>query len=279
MKTRTLSSPFKNPKIFWLSLYHEIISSSPIAWRILISKLQSRYRQSILGWAWAFLPSLITMLVFIFLQSQNILKIDDTGIPYPVYVLTGIVLWQGFIEALHSPLNMLWSSQSIMAKTRFPREALIMAGFGEVLFIFIIRSIMLLLVLAGFKVSLSLGAIFSILWILALLTQGLAFGLLLAPISLMYQDFRHTVDAFIPFWFLLTPIVYSQVPGNGLPALISRLNPTTPLLVAARDSITLGTNTHITSSTTVALASFLFLIMAMALFRVAMPRVIEHSNA
>ena len=80
MKTRTLSSPFKNPKIFWLSLYHEIISSSPIAWRILISKLQSRYRQSILGWAWAFLPSLITMLVFIFLQSQNILKIDDNDI-------------------------------------------------------------------------------------------------------------------------------------------------------------------------------------------------------
>ena len=272
------SSPLKNLKEFWLLLLHDVIKFRFIAWRLLISRIRSRYRQSILGWVWALFPPLITMLVFVFLQSQNVLKIDGIGVPYPVYVLTGVVLWQGFVDAVRSPLNILWSSQAIIAKTQFPREALVMSAFGEVVFNFLIRLIMLLLVFFWFEVSLSASIVLALLWAIILLIQGFAIGLLLAPISLIYQDFRHAVEALIPFWFLLTPIAYSQIPGNGLPSLVARLNPVTPLLVTARDIMIGSANLYYSSAVIVGIVSLVLLLISITVFRVAMPHVVEHTN-
>ena len=116
------------------NMVSDISASRGLAWRLLVRNLSARYRQSVLGYAWAFIPPLFTSLVWIFLQSQRVLEIDDTGMPYVAFVICGTVLWQTFVEALNNPLNMVKSSMSMLTKINFPREALILAGIGQVFF-------------------------------------------------------------------------------------------------------------------------------------------------
>jgi len=104
-----------------------------LAWRLLVRNISAQYRQSLLGYAWAFIPPLFASLIWIFLHSQRILGIGDTGMPCPVFVIIGTVLWQTFTEALNSPLQMVNQSKAMLAKINFPREALILTGVGPVL--------------------------------------------------------------------------------------------------------------------------------------------------
>lgn len=89
------------------SMWSDLLASRELAWRLLVRNISAQYRQSLLGYAWAFIPPLFTAMIWIFLNSQRILGITDTGMPYPVFVIIGIVLWQTFTEALNSPLRMV----------------------------------------------------------------------------------------------------------------------------------------------------------------------------
>jgi lipopolysaccharide transport system permease protein len=86
-------------------MWQDLKSSRELAWRLFVRDITAQYRQSIFGIFWAFVPPLITSLVFILLQSNNILNIGETDIPYPVYVLVGTILWQLFSESLNAPLK------------------------------------------------------------------------------------------------------------------------------------------------------------------------------
>src|SRR5688572_16781711 len=85
----------------------DLLASRELAWRLLVRNISAQYRQSLLGYAWAFVPPIFTSLIWIFLQSQKVLGVGDTAMPYVVFVITGTVLWQTFVEALNSPLQMV----------------------------------------------------------------------------------------------------------------------------------------------------------------------------
>ncbi|MBT8054682.1 MAG: ABC transporter permease, partial [Gammaproteobacteria bacterium] len=107
------------------SMWSDLLASRELAWRLLVRNISAQYRQSLLGYAWAFLPPLFTTAIWVFLQSQKVFNVADTGMPYPVFVLTGTVLWQTFVEALNAPLKMINQSRAMLSKINFPREALI----------------------------------------------------------------------------------------------------------------------------------------------------------
>jgi lipopolysaccharide transport system permease protein len=63
----------------------DLLASRELAWRLLVRNISAQYRQSLLGYAWAFVPPIFTSLIWIFLQSQKVLGVGDTGMPYVVY--------------------------------------------------------------------------------------------------------------------------------------------------------------------------------------------------
>jgi len=97
----------------------DLLASRELAWRLLVRNISAQYRQSFLGYFWAFIPPLFTTLIWVFLSSQKILDVGDTGMPYPLFVLTGTVLWQTFADALDSPLKIVSESKSMLAKINF----------------------------------------------------------------------------------------------------------------------------------------------------------------
>lgn len=269
-----MRSPVKLAKAMW----NDLKDSRELAWRLFVRDFSARYRQSFLGIFWAFLPALLTGLVFIILQAKNVVNFGRVDIPYPVFAIIGTTLWQIFSESINAPLKAVHNGKSMLAKINFPREALILAAFYEVLFSVVIKSVVIMLVMIFFNMSLGVGMLFSIPAILALILLGFALGLLLTPIGILYSDIGSALTLCIQFWFFLTPVVYP--PPVSFPySLISSLNPVSPLLVGARDLITKGFFVDVSSFIFISSGSVIGLCMAWIIYRVSMPIIIERMSS
>ena len=113
------------------SMWSDLLASRELAWRLMVRNISAQYRQSLLGYTWAILPPVVTTAIWVFLNSQKVFNVGDAGMPYPVFVLTGTVLWQTFTDALNSPLKVVTESKAMLAKINFPREALILTCLGS----------------------------------------------------------------------------------------------------------------------------------------------------
>jgi lipopolysaccharide transport system permease protein len=256
----------------------DLMAARELAWRLLVRNISAQYRQSLLGYAWAFIPPLFTSLIWIFLNSQRILGIGDTGMPYPVFVIIGTVLWQTFTEALNSPLQMVNQSKAMLAKINFPREALILTGIGQVLFNFAIRALLLVLVIAWFQVPIHASLLLAPLGVMALIGLGTMIGLLLTPLGMLYHDVGRALGYATQALFFLTPVIY-PVPKATWAATLIKLNPVTPLLQTTRDWLTGGQASQLYGFSWVCGITLVLLFAGWVLYRIAMPHLISRMSA
>ncbi len=208
-----------------------------LAWRMLHRDLSAKYRQSLLGYVWAIVPPLGMTLGFLLAGEAQIINTGDTSIPYPVFALLGTVLWQTFSESLHGPLRAVTAAKPLLARIRFPYEAIILAKIGEVLLNLGIRLVLVAAALAIYGVRPSLSLLMAPLAMLVLVLMGTAIGLLLAPLSGLYHDVELGLSLVLSMWFFATPIMYEQAAPGSTIGLINAINPVTPALVVARQSL------------------------------------------
>ena len=268
----TPESPLRHPYQLLRSMVADLKASRELAWRLFIRNISAMYRQTVLGYFWAFLPPIFTTLTFVFLNSQKVLNVGDTSIPYPVYVMTGTLLWQVFIDALNSPIQMVSSSKAMLIKINFPKEALILAGLYGVLFNFMVRFILLFGVLLWFRIAVPGTVFLALVGILALIMFGLMTGILLTPLAILYQDIERGLAIFTSMWFFVTPVVYP--PPTSWPAsLIVSINPVSPLLITTREWLTTGSHMMINSFIIISLVMLFLTCFGWVLFRIAMPHI------
>ena len=270
----TPESPLRHPLRLLRHMIRDIVSGRELAWRLFVRNVKAQYRQSVLGYAWAFLPPVVTTGVFVFLRSQKVLNFDAPG-NYTVYLLVGIVLWQTFVESLNAPLRMVSGSRAMLAKVNFPREALLVTAFSEVVFNLAIRLILIVAVFIWFQPGLPPTLLLAPLGILALIGLGMSIGVLLVPLGLLYTDVGRGMGLISGFWMFLTPVLYQPPqtwPGN----LVLWLNPVSPVLSVCRDWMLLGNTLYFTGFLVVTAVSLLFLLpLGLVMYRLAMPILIE----
>jgi len=270
----TPSSALTQPNTLFSQMFRELWAGRGLAWRLFVRDTTALYRQSILGYAWAFLPPLATTGTFVFLRSQNILTVGETPVAYAAYVLIGTLLWQTFVDALNSPLRSVTANKSLLIKVNFPRVALILAGILEVLFNFLIRLIILIPLFWIFEIPVSSSVLLFPLALVALVLLGLCVGLLITPIGLLYGDVGRAITMITTFWMFLTPVIYPP-PTTGLPAYLATLNPVSPLIVTARDWLISQPATHLTGFIVVTASALALLFLGWLLYHIALPHLIE----
>src|SRR5690606_26618513 len=138
---------------------------------------KAQYRQSYFGILWAFITPLATALVWIVLNGTGTVRLSDTGIPYPLYVFTGTLLWSIITEAISSPMQSTNSARSILSKINFPKEALILSGIYKLLFNSSIKIILLLIFVFLYGVGLNWSLLLFPFAILGGLIVGTTLGL------------------------------------------------------------------------------------------------------
>jgi lipopolysaccharide transport system permease protein len=272
--TYTPESNLRYPIKLFQQMWQDLLASRELAWRLMLRDINSQYRQSLLGITWAFLPPIMMAAGFTLANQASIIQVGKTDLPYPAYVMFSTALWQTFVESLNAPLQALTQAKPLLAKVNFPREALILAKLGEIIFNFGIKIILIIGLFFCFQISVSWTALLAPVAILHLILLGLFLGILLAPFGLLYQDVSRGLNLITGFWLFLTPVVY-QVPQSGFFRTLVKLNPVTPLLVTARELTTNAKLSQPIEFWIVSAIIFFGLIMTWIFFRIAMPFVIE----
>jgi lipopolysaccharide transport system permease protein len=227
---------------------------------------------------WAFVPPIVTSLIFIVLQSRSVVNFGETAVPYPVFVLVGTILWQVFTESLNAPLKSVTAAKPFLVKVSFPREALIISAIYLTAFNLLIKLIVLAVISLLFRMPLTPGLLLAPLMIIMLMLLGICLGLFLTPLGVLYTDVTTSLPVIISLWFFVTPVVYS--PPSEFPySLIAVLNPVSPLLIAARDLITTGTLNNLPAVLLVSGLTIVGLFVAWIIYRIALPILIERMSA
>lgn len=262
-----------SPAKMLADLGRDLQAGRELAWRFFIRDLSAQYRQTVLGYVWAFLPPLAASLTFIFLQSQGIVKIEGAGIPYPAFAMIGTLLWQVFIDALISPSQSLIAAKPMLTKINFPREALLMAGLYMVGFNFLIRLLLVAAVLIYWQIPPNVTLSFFPIAMAALLATGFAVGLAITPVAGLYGDVIRAIPIIGQFWMLLSPVVY-PARTEGLAGWLATWNPISPLIVTARECLTGQSLSLLVPFTIVALTATASIFIGLIAFRIAMPHLI-----
>ena len=270
----TPASPLRNPGRLLREMFGDLRASLELGWRLFLRDNSAQYRQSILGYVWAFIPPLVASLPFVFLNSQGVVSMGETTqLPYAAYAMIGTIIWQVFVDALATPLKTVLAAKSMLTRINFPREALLLAGLGMVVFNFLIRVVLLIGVFGWFKITPPATALLFPLGVIALIMAGFMIGLIVTPLGLLYNDVQQTIPIAAMFLMLLTPVLYAQ-PSSGLARAITAWNPLTPLVMTTRDWLTLGTTNHLLSFSIVSISTCLLLFLGWVLYRLALPHVV-----
>jgi len=203
-----------------------------LSWR----DIKVKYKQTMIGIAWAIFQPFTTMIIFSVFFG-NFAKIPSDGIPYPIFVYTGLLLWQFFSSSLSETSNCLISNKDIVTKVYFPRLILPISATITKFVDFFIASIILVGLMAYYNYLPNLGGLL-ILPLLLLITfmTALGAGLLLASINVKYRDVRYVLPFFIQTLLFVTPVIYPASIAGKYSKFLA-LNPMTGVIKAARAAI------------------------------------------
>ena len=221
---------FVDPGELWR--YRELLFF--LAWR----DIKVRYKQTILGAAWAVLQPLATMLVFSLFLGR-VAGDPGSNQPYPLFVLAGLIPWTFFANAISSAGNSVVGNQNLVTKVYCPRLIIPMGAVGAGLVDFLIAFTLLLPAMAWYGAA--PGASVAALPIAAagLVIAALGVGTLLSALTVAYRDFRHVLPFMTQFWMFATPAIYLQAPDAFGPKLawLLPLNPAQGLIANFRRSL------------------------------------------
>lgn len=274
----TPQSKLKHPRKLRRLMWRDLLASRELAWQLMLRDIKVQYRQSVLGLAWAFIPPIVMALGLSWAGESQVIAISATDLPYPAYVMFSTSLWQTFIEALQGPVQAVNQAKPMLSRVNFPREAIILAKLGEVLFNFGIKLILIIGLFIWFRISVGWSVILAPVALIHLILLGTWFGVMLAPLSILYQDVTKALTMITGFWLFITPVIY-PVPETGSFGTLVRLNPVTPLLVTTRELATTGILTQVTGFWIVSAIAILGLLLTWIAFRLAMPFVIERISS
>jgi lipopolysaccharide transport system permease protein len=274
----TSESQIRTPGKLFRSMWRDLKDSRELAWRLFYRDFLSRYRKSVLGIFWAFLPPIATGAVFIILQSHSVVNFGKTDVPYPVFVLVGTTLWQLFTESMNAPLNSVKVSKSMLAKINFPREALIVSAFYQVLLNLGIKAIVIAGVFVYFRIPPTIGLLGAFGAVLILIALGFSIGLFITPVGALYDDIAAALPIVTQIWFFLTPVVYPS-PKTFPFSLIATINPVSPILNGVRDLATRRILQDSQLFLAVSIMTVVGLLFAWLLFRLALTIIVERMSA
>jgi lipopolysaccharide transport system permease protein len=274
----TPGSPILHPMRLLQGMLADLRSSFQLAYRLTVRDIAATYRQTALGYLWAVLPPLITSLTFIVLNKANVIRIENISVPYPVFVITGTVFWQLFVDALNWPLKGLNLNRAMLSRVNFPKEALIISGFGQVLFSFVIKLVLLGCVMALFKVQLRWTVVLFFLPVVGLLALGTVVGVFLVPIGMLYQDVQQALTICTSALMFFTPVLY-PTPSGGMLGKIFGYNPISPFLIVCREMLFSGELTKLYEALVVLAVIMVLILVVWILYRLAMPILIERMEA
>lgn len=176
-----------------------------LTWR----DIKVRYKQTVLGAAWAIIQPFFMMIVFS-LFFGYLARVPSDGIPYPIFTYCALLPWQLFAHALGESSNSLVANERLITKVYFPRLVVPLSAVLGGLVDFVIAFVILLGMMAYYKIVPTIMIFTLPLFVLLAIMTALAVGLWLSALNVQYRDVRYTITFITQFWLFATPVAYSS---------------------------------------------------------------------
>jgi lipopolysaccharide transport system permease protein len=228
--------------------------------------IKSRYKQTVLGVAWAVLQPLSMMVVFTVVLSL-VAQVPSDGIPYPVFAYSGLVFWTFFANTITSGTVSMVANSPLIRKIYFPREALLVA-------VILAGGLDLLIacsLFGGLLLYYGIPLTWQALWVLPLLALQMVFSLgvmsFTSAVHVNFRDIGHGLPLAMQLWMFATPVAYplSVIPGWLMPLYL--LNPMASVIDGYRRALLHGTRPELALIALSAVVILAFATIAVTFFR------------
>lgn len=231
-----------------------------------LREIKSRYKQSVLGYAWVMLNPFFQMLVMAFVFSQ-ILRFPTIGIPYTIFLYAGLLPWNLFAGSLTSSTNALVSNASLLTKIYFPREIFIISTTIAKIVDFFLASTIFVIFMVIYQQPIT----WHVLWFIPifLIQQLFTYGLslILASLNLFYRDIQYILTLIVMVWMYLTPVIYPTEIFPEQYKWIFQLNPMAVIINAYRQTILGGGMPNLVSLGIALAVSLVITLIGIKIFR------------
>ena len=232
-----------------------------LVWR----DVKVRYKQTVLGAAWAIIQPLLTMVVFT-LFFGRLAKVPSDGIPYPIFAYAGLLPWTFFSNAITASSNSLVGNASLITKVYFPRMVIPAAAVGAGLVDLAIAALILVAMMAYYGFGLGWSALMLIPLVLLTALLALGVGMWMSGLNVKYRDVRYALPFCVQLWMYATPIIYpiSFIPERWRWILV--LNPLTGIIDGFRSAL-FGQAFRLSEFVVLTILTLLFLVYAAYSFK------------
>ncbi|KAF2510797.1 ABC transporter permease [Flavobacterium zhairuonense] len=256
----------------------DIYNSRFLAKQLAVRDIKAQYRQSFLGILWAFITPLSTALIWIILSKSGAVQLTDTGVPYPVFVFSGTLLWSIIIESINAPMANTNAARGILSKINFPKEALILSGVYKLISNSFAKILLLLFFLIVYGVGFHTSILLFPAAFLGIIFFGTTLGLFITPIGILYNDVAKIVSMGLSFLMYATPVVYA-IPKTGLLKTLMEANPLTPLLLTTRNLLFGQDIEYITYYFGIFAVCIPLFFLGLVFYRISIPIIVERMSA
>lgn len=227
-------------RLFFIDFIALIISRRNLIWELMKREVASQYIGSRLGFLWTIINPLALILIFWFVFGFGLKAKPLNNIPFSIWLTAGMAPWFNFSEIWSRATNIIVANPHLVKKVRFPTSILPVATVGSALVSHFIFLSLLMVLLVGYRVSLSFWIIQVVYYYLAMVALVLGLSWLTAAVNVFFRDMGQIVQLFLQIGFWATPIFWDI---NIMPPTVQtilKLNPIYYIVQGYRDSFIYG---------------------------------------
>jgi len=277
-KNRTIYYPDNCLKKGFFSTYRnivdEIIGNRWLIFQLLKRELLSLYKQSFIGILWAFVLPLISVGTFFFLNQSGVFVQKASNIPYSVFAVFGVALWQVFSSGVIAGSASLVKAGPMIVKINFSKKSLVIASVLQSLIAFFAQVIFLIILFLAIGYDPGPDILLIIVFVIPVLFLALGLSFILSMVNGIMRDIGNVIPVFVTFLMFLTPVLYYK-PDGGILKVISQVNPLYYLISFPRDMVLFGVYSEWKGYVFSVLFSIIFLSISVMVFHVTESRVAE----
>ncbi len=277
MKTVTYE-PDNSLKKGYLAIFKEIYSELKwnkwLTYQLFKRNFLGMYKQSFVGVFWAFLVPFISVGTFIILNRAGILNVGEIGVPYPIFALLGLAIWQIFSTGLVASANSLAAAGSMITKINFSKKSLVIATMGKPIITLILQLALVGILFAVYGILPHKEIFLVPLVLIPILLFTIGLGFILSLFNAFVKDVGNGLSVIITFSMFLTPVLYAK-PRTGFLMHLTRINPMYYFISGARDLVLEGSMSEPRGFLFATIASIAIFTVCLFVFHLTETRITE----
>ncbi len=243
-----------------------LLHYSDLLYTLSLFRLNVRYKQSALGWAWAGLQPLALMGIYTFIFA-HVTTVKTGGIPYPIFVFSALLPWIFFASAISNSVQGLIAYPNLLTKMYFPREIIPLSYLAAGIVDFLVASVILAFLMVHYHIALTWNVLYGIPILMVLGAFAAAMALLFSAVHVRFRDVGLAMPFLLQVWMFATPVVYSLQAVPQRFRLLYWLDPAAGAIDNFRQAVVYGKPPNIPEMAWAALIAVVTLAAAYAYFK------------